>query len=215
MNNKYLLNQEKFNQILQKIGVKNLEEFSQISGVSQHQLYRLLHGLLPKMDLTTLFKISTYLQISLDKLIREFSPDFAYLPPEETNQAEIEVLTQEYQRLQKQLEQQKETLKQEFQQSSLQILEPWLFQWPTAISVLEKNPQIPAAKLVPIVKPIEQLLKEWGIEPLANVGEEISYDPQKHQLLEGSAQKGDRVKVRYTGYRQGDKLLYRAKVNPV
>jgi hypothetical protein len=36
-----------------------------------------------------------------------------------------------------------------------------------------------------------------------------------HQLLEGTAQPGDLVKVRYTGYRQGDKLLYRVKVSPV
>ncbi|MGB7379946.1 MAG: XRE family transcriptional regulator, partial [Rivularia sp. (in: cyanobacteria)] len=36
-----------------------------------------------------------------------------------------------------------------------------------------------------------------------------------HQLIEGNAQPTEKVKVRYTGYRQGDKLLYRAKVSPV
>jgi hypothetical protein len=33
--------------------------------------------------------------------------------------------------------------------------------------------------------------------------------------MEGHAEVGDRVRVRYTGYWQGEKLLYRAKVSPV
>jgi molecular chaperone GrpE (heat shock protein) len=53
------------------------------------------------------------------------------------------------------------------------------------------------------------------VEAIAPVGAEIPYDPQLHQLMEGNPQLGEIVKVRYTGYRQGDKLLYRAKVSPV
>jgi hypothetical protein len=33
--------------------------------------------------------------------------------------------------------------------------------------------------------------------------------------MEGNAQPGDFVKVRYVGYRQGEKLLHRAKVSPL
>ena len=53
------------------------------------------------------------------------------------------------------------------------------------------------------------------MEAIAPVGAEVAYDPQLHQPLEGTAQPGEKVKVRYTGYRQGDKLLYRAKVSPI
>jgi molecular chaperone GrpE (heat shock protein) len=56
-------------------------------------------------------------------------------------------------------------------------------------------------------------LQEWGVEAIASVGSELPYDPQWHQLMEGIAQPGDLVKVRYTGYRIGEKLLYRAKVS--
>jgi len=62
---------------------------------------------------------------------------------------------------------------------------------------------------------MDVLLQQWGVEAIAPVGAELPYDPQQHQLLEGTAQAGDQVLVRYTGYRQGDKLLYRAKVSPV
>ncbi len=53
------------------------------------------------------------------------------------------------------------------------------------------------------------------MELIAPVGAEIPYNPQQHELLEGTAEPGEPVKVRYTGYRQGDKLLYRAKVSPL
>jgi molecular chaperone GrpE (heat shock protein) len=72
-----------------------------------------------------------------------------------------------------------------------------------------------AVKLLPLVRPIEQLLQKWEVEEIAPVGAEVAYDPQLHQLLEGTAQPGEKVKVRYTGYHQGDKLLYRAKVSPI
>lgn len=124
-------------------------------------------------------------------------------------------LQQEYQRLQAEIEQQKETLLQEFQNSSLQQLESWLIQWPTAAVVAQKNPNLPAIKLLPLIKPVAGLLKQWGVEAIASVGEEIPYDPQSHQLLEGHAEPGEPVRVRYVGYRQGDKLLYRAKVSPM
>jgi len=32
---------------------------------------------------------------------------------------------------------------------------------------------------------MEQLLQQWGLEAIAPVGAELSYDPQLHQLLEG------------------------------
>ncbi len=49
----------------------------------------------------------------------------------------------------------------------------------------------------------------------AIVGTELPYDSRQHQLMGGTANPGDLVRVRYAGYKQGDRLLYRAKVSPV
>ncbi len=125
------------------------------------------------------------------------------------------VLQAEYQRLQARLHSQTETLQQEFQQTSLAILESWLIQWPTIAYAVQQNPQLPASKVLPLVRPVEQLVSSWGVVAIAPVGAEVPFDPQAHQLMEGMAEPGDRVRVRYTGYRQGDRLLYRAKVSPV
>jgi hypothetical protein len=87
-------------------------------------------------------------------------------------------------------------------------------QWPTAVAAVEKNPEIPATKLLNLVKPVNELLKQWAVEAIGTVGAAIDYAPQFHQLLDGEAEPGDLVWVRYVGYRQGEKLLYRAKVSP-
>lgn len=200
--------------LMQQAGISDLEELSRKAGVSSLQLLRLRRGLALQTRVEILLKISRGLNISLSELLATFAPEtITDTGTQET--ASLEELQQEYQRLQSQLEQQRMTLIQEFQQGSLQILESWLLQWPTAAYRAKENPQLDAVKLLPLVRPVEQLIQQWGIEAIAPVGSQVTYNPYLHQLLEGTAQPGDPVLVRYTGYRQGDKLLYRAKVSPI
>lgn len=143
-------------------------------------------------------------------LIQDASEKVAHSSP-----GEIEQLRQEYQRLQSQLEQQRLQLQQEFQQTSLHILESWLLFYPAAAYAAQQKPDAPAVKLLPLMRPIEQLIKSWGVEMVAPVGAEVPFDPQYHQLEAGTANPGDPVRIRKPGYRHGNKLLHRAKVTPV
>ena len=197
-------------QLMQQANISSLKELSSRAGVSELQLLRVQYGLLPKMQIETLLKLSEALQISPNQLLAHFGMT-SMADPQKT----VASLKQEYQRVQQQMEQQQETSRQEFQQTSLQTLESWLVQWPTAAAAAENNPDLPALRLLPLVKPVERLLQQWGVEKIGAVGEEVAYDPQQHQLIEGTAEPGEPVKVRYLGYRQGEKLLYRAKVNPI
>ncbi len=204
--------------LMQRVGVSSFKALAHSSGVSERQLMRLRRGEVQQMRVDTLLKLSQVLQVPLTELVPTFSSmelgGEKVMPSQESRQA-IAELKREYQRLQVQLEEQRQAIWQEFQQSSLQVLESWLLQWPTAAHKAQENPQLPAVRLLPLMRPMEQLLQQWGIEAIAPVGAELPYDPQLHQLLEGAAQPGARVKVRYIGYRQGDKLLYRAKVSPI
>ena len=196
--------------LMEQAGLGDDRELSQKAGVSELQLSRLRRGLALQTPADILLKISQALQISLNELLATFAPGSVELElPTST------AMQQEYQRLQATLDIQREYLMQEFQLSSLQILESWMLQWPTAASKAQENQHLPAVKLLPLMRPVEKLLQEWGVEAIAPVGSSIPYNPQQHQLLEGTAQPGEFVKVRYTGYRQGEKLLYRAKVSPV
>jgi molecular chaperone GrpE (heat shock protein) len=165
------------------------------------------------MRVETLFKISQVLQVSVSELLTIFGK----MKGLETGNAPKveEALKQEYQVLLAQMEQQRETLLLEFQHSSLQILESFLVYWPTAANKAKENPQMAAVQLLPLVRPVEKLLAAWGVEAIASVGAELPYDQKLHQLIEGTAQPGEMVKVRNIGYRQGEKLLHRAKVSAI
>lgn len=200
-------------QLMQRVGVSSFKELSRKAGVSQQQIRRLRQGQAAQMRVDVLIALSQALEVPLSELL----VTFAQIESREAVAARqaLATLQQEYQRLQAQLQQQRQSLMQEFQQSSLQVLESWLRYWPTAAYKAKQDPQVPAVQLLPLLRPVEQLLLQWGVEAIAPVGAELPFDPQLHQLMEGTAQPGDRVKVRNTGYRQGDRLLFRATVSPI
>ena len=219
----YLKNGQILQELMQQAGITSLKELSERSQVPERQLFRLEYGLLAKMQIDILLKLSRTLQVSLEKLLNLFLPEDIGFREGETEKEEekqqesiaLNALKQEYQLLQQQMEQQKQTLLEEFQQSSLELLESWLVQWPTARAVASKNPQLSALRFIGLVKPVEQLIQRWGVEPIGEVGEEVTYDPMFHQVIEGSVEPSHQVRIRYIGYRQGEKLLHRAKVSPV
>lgn len=196
--------------LMQQVGIDSFKALAATAGISPKQLMRLRRGEIAQMRLDTILKLAQVLQLPVEVLIANFSIGTAR---SQTDAKTIDTLKQEYQRLQNQLEQQKQTLLQEFQHSSLQVLESCLLQLPTFELKVKENPDLSATKLLPLMRPLQQLLQQWGVEQVATVGEKIPYNPQLHQLLKGNAQPGDLVIVRYTGYIQGDKLLYRAKVS--
>lgn len=194
-------------QLMQRVGVSSFKQLSRTAGVSERQVMRLRRGEVAQMRVETLVKLSQVLKVSASELLATFGQIEA--------ESGVVALRQEYQRLQTQLEQQGETLKQEFQQSSLQALESFLIFWPTAAYKAQENPQLPAVNLLRLVSPVEKLVQQWGVEAIASVGEEIAYDPQLHQLIEGTAQPGQTVRVRNIGYRHREKLLHRVKVSAI
>lgn len=230
---------------MQQADIPSFRALSRSAGVSEWQVEQLRRGKAAQMRVEVLARFSQVLKVPLSEFIRlfaelpaDFFPDAASPPDaepspaipaiEEETEAEIEEekspstadpalaqLRQEYDRLQTQLTHQAEELERSFQRTTIQLLESWLVQFPTLVYAAQQNPQFPARNFLIFMRPIEQLMQAWGIESIAPVGAEIPYDPQLHQLMEGVAQAGEMVQVRFTGYRQGETLLYRAKVRKV
>lgn len=205
--------------LMAQVTINSLEELSKIAGISELQIRRLQYGLIEKMSVETVIKLATALQISVEELIAKFTktpfPQRETLSSAKSESESSQFWQQEYQKLEQKMAQQPEILNNQFQQGSIQTIESWLIQWPTAVAAIEKNPELPAARLIPLVQPVKQLVDQWGLETIATVGEELPYDPQWHELMTGSANPGTKVKVRYVGYQQGNKILYKAKVSPV
>ena len=213
---------------MQQAGLPSFRALSRNAEVSDWQVKQLRCGKIAQLRLITLVKLSQALKISLNALLENFSGKEVLASDIATPEINVSVaaadpeaekklasLKQEYCRLQTQLEQQRQTLWQEFQHASVQVLESWLLQWPTAAYAAHQNPNLPATKLLPLLGPVEQLIEQWDLVAIAPVGAELPYDPSCQQLIAGHVQPGELVKVRYTGYRQGNNLLYRAKVSPI
>jgi transcriptional regulator with XRE-family HTH domain len=198
--------------LMQNAGIAQIKELSQKANIPELQLIRIRRGLIRQTSVDILLKLSQTLQISLSELINTFAP--GSITESQKTPSEI-AIAREYQLLQKQIEQQRENLEQEFQQQVLETIESWLISWPTVVYRVGENPQLEAKKILPLVKPIEKLMQKWNIHAIAPVGTIVAYNPQYHQLMEGSAIPGEPVRVRYTGYQQKGKLLYRAKVSPL
>ena len=177
-------------------GIPSFRALSQQSGVSRSAIDRLRRGQVLQMQVNTLLKLANFLKLDLEVLIRSLSPpssDSAIQP-----ESQPSVMSEET-----------------FQRSALHTLEPWLLQWSAAANAARRNPQLAAVKLLPLLHPIDILLTEWGVEILGRVGEELRYDPTLHQSMESGVplQVGDRVRVRFSGYRYRGNLLHRAKVS--
>lgn len=167
--------------------------------VSRWQIQQLKKGHIQKMRIAVLAQIAAALGISFFDLYSAFEPlhiDSASPESKPSNRASI-------------------SESEKLQTAALQTLESWLVQWPTIAKRAEDRPDLPAAKILPFVRPVEQLMTEWGVEPIAAIDSQVPYDPTCHQLIGGHANSGDLVRVTHIGTTHRGKLLHRAKVKPI
>ena len=204
--------------LMAQVGLTSYRSLSQASGVPRSSINALRRGQVGRLKVSALQRLSAALGVTLEALVNQFSsalPPQSHASPGAEAVHQLKALRQECDRLQTQLATQTDTVRQQVQQQAIAQLEPWLVQWPTAVHAAQQKPDLPAQKLIPLVRPVEALVQHWGLTPIDAVGEEVSFDPQRHQPRTGNPEPGQRVRVSHVGYRQGDRLLYRAKVNPI
>ncbi|PZO36390.1 MAG: nucleotide exchange factor GrpE [Pseudanabaena frigida] len=202
-------------QLMKLVDISSFQALSDRTGISRRAIDTIRKGNVSTLRYTDLAKLAEVLQINLNELFAKFITE----PTSniESPNLEIIALREEYQRLQQKLENQKQELRSQFERETIQQLESLLLQLPSAAHAAQNNPNMLAKNILPLLRPIDALLQKWGISAIGSVGVEVAYDPQKHQLMEGSdrIEEGDPAIVRYVGYRQGEKLLYRARVAKV
>ena len=193
-------------ELMQKVSINSFKELARSTGTSTHTISKLRSGKLDTLRWGSIVKISNTLKISTSEFIKIFGDS-------QTGYRELELLQQEYRHLQQQFQQQRETLRSEFQSQSLQTLESFLTYFPTAKHAAINNPDFPASKIFPLIGSIDRLIQQWGVTLIGSVGSQVAYDPRWHQLIEGTANRDELVTVRYVGYRQGEKLIFRSQVS--
>ncbi len=200
--------------LMAQANLPSYRSLSQTSGSSRSAIDALRRGQVGQLRLDTLQGLSHALGVSLETLIHQFGPAADGTPPPSSTDP-VKALREECDRLQTQLATQAETVRQQVQQEAIAQLESWLVQWPTAAHAAAQRDDLPAHRLLPLVRPIEELIRRWGLVPIEAVGAEVPFDPQIHQPKAGCIAPGQRVRVSHVGYRQGDRLLHRARVIPI
>ena len=161
----YDTNKKLLRDLMQQVNIADINELSQVAKVNRLQLIRIQQGLILNISLGAIARIAQALNISIDSLVGTFVEPSSMVDKSTVSPANdaLKACQQEYQRLQQEMAQQREILATEFQQASLETIESWLLQWPTAATAVRQNPQLPAARLLSLVEPVEQLLKQWQL----------------------------------------------------
>ena len=198
--------------LMKQVGISSFQILSERTGISRRAIDTLRKRDAATLRYADLAKLAEVLQIEVTEVIAKFISD-SNNP--ESPILEVAALREEYQRLQQKLEQQKLELRSQFERETIQQLESLILQLPSAAHAAQQNPNMLAKNILPLLRPIDALLQKWGITAIGSVGKEVDFDSQKHQLMEGSDEikEGDVAIVRYVGYMQGEKLLYRARVS--
>ena len=198
--------------LMKQVGISSFQILSERTGISRRAIDTLRKRDAATLRYADLAKLAEVLQIEVTEVIAKFISD-SNNP--ESPILEVAALREEYQRLQQKLEQQKLELRSQFERETIQQLESLILQLPSAAHAAQQNPNMLAKNILPLLRPIDALLQKWGITAIGLAGKEVNFDSQKHQLMEGSDEikEGDVAIVRYVGYMQGEKLLYRARVS--
>ncbi len=224
----YEQNLETFLQLIENGGFTSMEDFSRRSSISMLQIYRLLQGLLPKINVETFLRLSGFLKVSPSELASRFYPKIELLSSLGSDASAITIGTQEvkdednivklredFKKEYHILQSEMEAIKKEVQRSVFYSLESLLIQLPTVTSAINQNPDFPAVKLLPLFRPVSKLLQEWNVETIGSVGAKVFYESRYHEILEGNAQEGDLVTIRYVGYKHSESVLYKAKISGI
>ncbi|MGB3788264.1 MAG: helix-turn-helix transcriptional regulator [Phormidesmis sp.] len=198
---------------MQAADIPSYRLLSERAGVSRWQIQQLKTGHIKKMRLVSLIQIAAALGISFADLYVRFEPVPSKSQSESQSKNSLE--TSDRNALPIDPLQTAALQTTALQTTALETLESWLVQWPTIAKRAQDRPDLPAAKILPYVRPVEQLMSEWGVEPIAAVDSQTAYDPTYHQLTAGQAEPGDLVRVTHTGITHRGNLLHRARVKPV
>ncbi len=133
--------------------------------------------------------------------------------PQIIDNRELVGLQQQCQRLRWELEQRSQQVTEDIHSTTFEQLQTLLTNYPTACKMAEAKPNLPAKNLIALFTPLENLITSWGYETIGIPWQQVPYNPQIHQADSDDIEIDESVYVRFIGYRQGEKIIYPAKVS--
>ena len=97
-------------------------------------------------------------------------------------------------------------------------VQPLATQLPTLRQSIEEGSEVSVDDVIALLAPLNEALADMGFEAIGKPGGETKFDPTHHRAVGKGARSvapGDRVKVRYVGYRHEDKVVTKAQVTAI
>jgi len=191
---------------MKPVGLTTWKQLCDHAKISRSTLHYLRTGQADHLPVYILKAIAQHLHTDWTKLLQDFSNT--------TLPNSGEQYYQECQRLQEQLDTQAIQLTRQTQEQTFQKITPLLVQYPTLQQVVQqKRPDLPATTVLNLLKSLENLLQDWGIEPIGTPWQNVTFDPELHQPDTEDIYPGEAVYIRFIGYRSPTQILVRAKVS--
>lgn len=202
---------------MKQLGLMHWKQLAQKAGISTLRLRQIRSGSVANIPWGEMGQLAQALNWSMAELEQQFDllPTLSETVPvvgQVNSELEAE-LRQQCQRLREELENQKYQLWENFCQSTFEEIQTLLTNYPTAVEMARLKPDLPAKNLTALFATLDNLLKNWGYEPIGQPWESVAYNPQFHQGDSDEIQPGEAVYIRFVGYRQGDRILSPAKVS--
>jgi hypothetical protein len=126
----------------------------------------------------------------------------------------LEALRAECEALRQQLAGSAEQAAADQKRAHFHTLANLLVQLPSLRRAAEGGADIRVRDVLPLFAPLDAAVREMGAESIGTVGEDVPYDPRLHQPAGEKAPPppGERVRVKFVGYRMGEEILRRAQV---
>ncbi len=195
---------------LNQLGMASFASLQRKANFTSSRLRQVRHGELAPLQLKELTRLATALNWTLDELLQNFGIENT---SSSKRLSELDTLRTECLRLREQLQQQRVELTTEFHHSTFEQLQTLLINYPSVRQLVQVKPDLPAKNLTSLFTSLDNLISSWGYESIGQVWEQVAYNPQLHQPDADDIEIGELVYIRFVGYRDGEHILYPAKVS--
>ncbi len=213
-------------QLMKREGFRDWYDLQIKAGLSFPDLWLLRNGNISSLKWSEINRVAGVFSLSLGEFLEKLdllpeNPQLAICHQEclqlqnqlQQLTQDKEILHQEGLRLHSELQQQRRELKQEFRQSTFTQLKTLLTNYPSIQQMVGIKPELPAKNLLSMFTPVDNLLSEWGYEPIGKPWEQVAYNPQFHQPDAADIAEGESVYIRFVGYHHQGNILCPAKVS--
>ena len=189
---------------MQEVGIPTWRDLRKKAGIERLTLQHIRQDQVKKLNLGQLTQLANALEWQIERLLEQCNL---------IKNKELNALRHECQRLHTEVKEQSSEITKDTRESIFHQLQSLLTNYPSLRQMVQTKPDLPAKNVISLLTPLDNLLNSWEYETIGQAWEAVEYSPQLHQADSSEIQPGERVYVRFVGYRNSSGIICPAKVS--